>query len=165
MPHITFEAILPSDSPEVIALARKIWLAHYPGIITLEQIEYMLPKMYTPEIIIEELREEIAWVKILAGGELAGFASYGAHSDRQLKLHKLYLDERFHGQGIGRAALNHVAQQARDMGYVEVVLNVNKQNAKAIRAYLQTGFNIVEEKVVDIGGGFVMDDFVMVKSV
>jgi len=40
----------PDDAEAIAALAREIWLAHYPGIIGIEQIEYMkLDKLYVRE--------------------------------------------------------------------------------------------------------------------
>jgi RimJ/RimL family protein N-acetyltransferase len=42
---------------------------------------------------------------------------------------------------------------------------VNKRNEPAIAAYLKAGFRIEKEAVFDIGGGFVMDDFLMVRPV
>jgi len=44
------------------------------------------------------------------------------------------------------------------------VLGVNRFNEKAIRAYRRNGFAIREELKTDIGGGFVMDDFIMEKG-
>jgi hypothetical protein len=41
------------------------------------------------------------------------------------------------------------------------MLAVNKRNENAIAAYAKHGFAIVESVVKDIGGGFVMDDYVM----
>jgi ribosomal protein S18 acetylase RimI-like enzyme len=41
---------------------------------------------------------------------------------------------------------------------------VNKGNARAIAFYRKHGFDIAESVVVDIGGGFVMDDYVMGKE-
>jgi ribosomal protein S18 acetylase RimI-like enzyme len=43
-------------------------------------------------------------------------------------------------------------------------LNVNKRNI-AIRFYESIGFAITNEEVIDIGNGFVMDDFVMEKTI
>jgi hypothetical protein len=51
--------ILPAteaDLPAIATLAGVIWRAHYPGIISSEQIEYMLAKMYS----LGTLREEIS---------------------------------------------------------------------------------------------------------
>jgi ribosomal protein S18 acetylase RimI-like enzyme len=44
-----------------------------------------------------------------------------------------------------------------------LILQVNKRNEKAIKLYRRAGFAVREEIVVDIGGGFVMDDYVMEK--
>jgi hypothetical protein len=40
------------------------------------------------------------------------------------------------------------------------VLNVNKHN-RATDFYLANGFLQVGEEVIDIGGGYVMDDYIM----
>ena len=69
-----------------------------------------------------------------------------------------------HGQGLGRRLIEHVAAQARADGATTLVLNVNKRNASAIAAYRRCGFAVREEVVVDIGGGYVMDDYVMAKA-
>ena len=42
-------------------------------------------------------------------------------------------------------------------------LNVNKHNENAIGFYRINGFSIVKEEVIDIGNGFVMDDYVFEK--
>jgi ribosomal protein S18 acetylase RimI-like enzyme len=41
------------------------------------------------------------------------------------------------------------------------VLAVNKHNAQAIAAYRKNGFRVADAVVKDIGGGFVMDDYIM----
>ena len=46
-----------------------------------------------------------------------------------------------------------------------LVLAVNKANAQAISAYTKYGFHIRESVVQDIGGGYVMDDYFMLKNV
>jgi diamine N-acetyltransferase len=68
-----------------------------------------------------------------------------------------------HGRGLGRLLLEHVEAAARRDGSRTVILNVNKRNAKAIAAYRACGYATRESVVVDIGGGFVMDDHVMAK--
>ena len=36
-----------NDAKEIYQLARDIWFLHYPGLITIKQIEYMLEQKYT----------------------------------------------------------------------------------------------------------------------
>ena len=43
--------VLESDIDDLIALARNIWYRHYPDIVSVEQIEYMLDQRYQPDLI------------------------------------------------------------------------------------------------------------------
>jgi GNAT superfamily N-acetyltransferase len=79
-----------------------------------------------------------------------------------MKLDKLYVSTERQGQGVGRALLAAVRARARLLGCTRLILAVNKRNAAAIAAYRQWGFRIERAMVSDIGGGFVMDDYLMV---
>lgn len=154
----------PADIPLLQQLARRIWLSHYPGIITVEQIEYMLAQGYTAEVIEREMTEEsITWLKVVDDGNAIGFAAFGPHGEEQVKLHKLYLEVGRHGQGIGSAVLRELEQRIVGTGADSIVLNVNKYNHKAIKSYQRNGYQVAEEVINDIGNGFVMDDYVMKK--
>ena len=43
------------DLPAIRELAAIIWHAHYPGIISREQIDYMLARMYALETLRDEM--------------------------------------------------------------------------------------------------------------
>jgi diamine N-acetyltransferase len=152
--------------PSIAELAGVIWRAYYPGIITVDQIEYMLERMYSIDTLRAELRSQgIRYIRLLFEEKLAGFASLGPRDSRHaIKLHKLYLLPELHGRGWGSLLLRHVEEEARSRLAHQLVLSVNKQNSKAIAAYERNGFVIVEAVVTDIGGGFVMDDYVMAKD-
>ena len=79
----------------------------------------------------------------------------------EAKLDKLYVLPSRQRHGLGGRLIARVAERARAAGATTLILNVNKHNAQAIRAYEQHGFAIREAVVVDIGDGFVMDDYVM----
>jgi GNAT superfamily N-acetyltransferase len=165
MDQISITPIHPDGIDELITIARRIWHAHYPGIITLEQIEYMLDAGYDREVIRTEMeRQGITWLQIRDGAGLIGFASLGPHGAGVMKLHKLYVLPEYHGRGIGASALLEVEAIARGTGASRLVLNVNKHNAKAIRAYQRAGWTVAEEVCIDIGAGFVMDDYIMAKE-
>jgi ribosomal protein S18 acetylase RimI-like enzyme len=154
-----------ADLPAVAELAGVIWRKHYPGIITAEQIEYMLSLGYSHAALRRFIVEAGAGLVLAyAGGRLAGFAAYyRPDHPAELKLDKLYVQQDHHGQGIGSRLIARVESAASRQGRPTLILNVNKNNAKAIRAYERNGFAVRESVVVDIGGGFVMDDYVMVK--
>ena len=152
--------------PALAELAGVIWRAYYPGIISHEQIEFMLARMYAPEVLRDEIHSQgVRFYRLLVDGRFAGFASIGpTDADGVMKLHKLYLPPEIHGRGLGTRLLNHCIAQARQSGARRLLLAVNKRNAKAIAAYQRNGFAIAESVMVDIGGGFVMDDFIMAKD-
>ncbi len=141
-----------------------IWREYYPAIITREQIEYMLAKMYSPGTLREEIDNGVHYECLFVAGKMFGFASFGRTEPGVFKLHKLYLLQEQRGRGLGNRLLNHCEAEARRLGARELCLNVYKQNEKAIAAYRRNGFRISDSIVVDIGQGFVMDDYVMTKS-
>jgi len=159
----TIQPATPDDIPTLRDLARRIWQEYYPGIISREQIDYMLGRMYDATTIRREMADGVAWDLACRQTEPVGFLSYSIHStDQRVKLDKLYLVPEWHGQGIGRQMLQHVRARSAELGARELWLQVNKQNMRAIRAYERAGFSVREAVVTDIGGGFVMDDFIMV---
>jgi ribosomal protein S18 acetylase RimI-like enzyme len=159
--------LVAADIKPLTALVREIWHQHYPGIITVKQIEYMLKQRYSPDTIRAEVDSGAArWVKLLVNGELGGFASYEADGARRaVKLDKLYVHGLFRGRGCGAALVRHVEQAARSQGCDQVYLQVNRNNFESITVYRRLGFEVVDRVKTDIGGGFCMDDCVMAKEI
>ena len=154
-----------ADVPVLRDLAQRIWRDCYPGIITVEQIEFMLGWMYGDQEIRAQLRDGVPWEIVEDDGAAIGFLSFSVEDDGRVKLHKMYLLPDRQRRGIGQKLLAHVCERARTLGAHEVWLQVNRRNARAIGAYLKAGFRIAREAVFDIGNGFVMDDYLMARAV
>ena len=150
----------PEHLREIADLAKVIWRAHYPGIISHQQIDYMLRQMYDLDLLRRELANGVTYLRALNGAELLGFAAYGPAGE-EVKLHKVYVHPQHQRRGIGGVLMQHVESASAGR---TLVLTVNKRNHQAIAAYKKHGFVIRESVVVDIGGGFVMDDYVMAKT-
>ncbi len=150
----------------VTALAETIWRSHYPAMISRAQIDFMLAGRYTPERLSRYLDAEDCWLELLTvDGIPVGYCCYALTNTRQeMKLQELYLLSDYRGCGLGGFMLRHVEAQARTRGCTALLLTVNKGNTDAIAVYRHAGFSVREEAVFDIGNGFVMDDYVMVKS-
>jgi GNAT superfamily N-acetyltransferase len=161
------EPLAAEDVEQLAGLAREIWYAHYSAIISAAQIEYMLGQRYNSEVILAELRcDGMWWDKLIVVGGMAGFASYFLTGvPGEMKLDKLYVHPRLQRHGYGGMMIARAGEVARSGGCSRLVLAVNKNNRSAIAAYLKHGFSIARSVVKDIGGGFVMDDYVMEKSV
>lgn len=159
-------AITTEQLAEIAALAGVIWRAVYPVIISNEQIEYMLARMYSLPTLFDETRvRNIRFYRLLVEEQTAGFASVGPTTAREVwKLHKLYLRPELHGRGLGRLLLQHCETETQRLGACRLILSVNKRNALALAMYQKNGFAITDSVVTDIGGGFVMDDFIMTKD-
>ncbi len=156
----------PEQLPDVQQLAGVIWRAYYPGIISPAQIEYMLARGYALDALARFLGGPDRGLELATvAGELAGFAAwYVPDEPATAKLDKLYLLPSRQRLGLGGRLLARVEALARAAGATTLTLNVNKHNAQAIRAYEKHGFAVREAVVVDIGEGFVMDDYVMAKG-
>ncbi|GAO43717.1 GNAT family N-acetyltransferase [Flavihumibacter petaseus] len=153
------------DIPTIGYLAHRIWPETYRELIPAPQLEYMLDLFYSPEALEKQILE---WDHrfIIAEIELeeVGFASFSKVTDATWKLQKLYVLPEVQGKGVGRALLDMVEEEVRTHYGAHLILNVKKDNP-AIRFYEAMGFRIEKDEVIDIGNGYVMDDFVMGKNV
>jgi len=89
------------DVETIAALAREIWLAHYPGIISAAQIEYMLAQRYAPAVICAELaRPDVWWYKLSQRDRMIAYAALQLEAG-MLKIDKLYVHPQQQRNGYG----------------------------------------------------------------
>ncbi len=159
---ITLRKAKEQDIEIIRAIAAATWPSTYLDIIGQEQIDYMLDKMYNQGELLKQLMEGHIFLIAEAGEEQYGFAGYSIidHEARIYKLHKLYVLPSAHGKGVGKILINEVFNQVKDAGGTALQLNVNKHN-KAKDFYLKGGFTIKKSVQLDIGEGYIMDDYVM----
>lgn len=158
------EPLSEEDFATVAALGGEIWREHYTKLIGAEQVEYMLGERYSPERLRPYLGANDRWFRLLwTDAGAVGYCSYALTTPTEMKLEQLYLKSSARGTGAGGLMLRHVESEARARGRKTLMLTVNRDNQGAIAVYRKFGFTVREEVVIDIGGGFVMDDFVMVK--
>ncbi|MDR1062523.1 MAG: GNAT family N-acetyltransferase [Azoarcus sp.] len=162
---IDIRPITPEDIPAIVALARAAWLDAYAGIISREQIDYMLAQRYARAGLEADIENPEKWLhQASVDGALAGFAACEICKG-EFKLDKLYIHPGMQRKGAGAALAAHAAALARGHGHSSMILAVNKHNERAIHAYTKYGFRVRDKIVTRIGSGFVMDDYIMEKPV
>lgn len=157
---------LPSSEAKAIeTMARTIWPSAYSQIIAAEQIEYMLGWMYSPEKICTEIeRDGVAWFWIKSRGKRIGFLSGGPLSDDlDFPLHKIYLLPERQGEHFGSHSMNELFVYVEALGGKRISLRVNRENTIALNFYERKGFQLTGMDQADIGGGFIMDDYLLTK--
>ena len=146
---------------QIETLARKIWEEHYTPIIGEAQVAYMLGKFQSIAAMQKQVSEGYEYFMIKEGEELVGYLAFKEEQD-QLFLSKVYVHSSMRGKGLGKAAIEFVKEQVAQRGLKQIRLTVNKYNHNSIAAYLKMGFVKTRELVIDIGEGYVMDDYEMV---
>jgi ribosomal protein S18 acetylase RimI-like enzyme len=148
--------------PIVIDLTKKIWPVAYGEILSKAQLNYMIDKFYN-ETALSELMDKghIFYLAQDDNDKYVGFVSYELNCEpNKTKIHKIYVLPETQGTGLGRQFFELVKEKAIENHQKAIFLNVNKYN-NAINFYTKLGFTKVKDEVIDIGNGYVMDDYVM----
>ena len=156
--NMTFRKAEAKDALLISQLAEKIWREHYPLIISVAQIDFMLIDRYSPEVIEDDIKRGEKYFLAYINHEPIAFASI-EWMEEYYYLHKLYVDVSKHRGGIGKQFFDYVLSQIDSSKPIK--LQVNRQNFKAVNFYFKVGFIIESAGDFPIGGGYYMNDFVM----
>ena len=152
---------------DVRAIAQEVWPKTYGSILSQAQLDYMMDMMYSIEALQRQANEKQHQFIVAKENDISvGFASYEFDCNRtkKTKIHKIYVLSTQQGKCTGKILLDFIADEAKRQHNTAIFLNVNKYNS-AQHFYKKLGFDIVEEVVIDIGSGYVMDDYVMEKEI
>ena len=146
---------------KVAELADEIWHECFTDIISLGQIDYMVEKFQSLDAMTDQVEnQKYLYLAVYDDEDLCGYIAVKPEDDERFFLSKLYLRKDKRGQGIASLMMNHVFETARKAGKKSVYLTVNKHNDHAIAVYKRTGYELIDSVVTDIGGGYVMDDYI-----
>lgn len=152
------------DIPVIQDLARRSWEKAYSAILSPEQIEYMLGTMYSRSEISEHLKNPDYHYYLIfdeINHSFEGFIGYEhGYEDLTTKLHRIYLVPESKGKGFGKAALDFLKEKVAKGNDRKIILNVNKSNP-AKKFYESQGFRVYNDVILNIGNGYIMDDYEM----
>jgi diamine N-acetyltransferase len=147
-------------------IAGQTWPVAYRDILSPAQMQYMLQLFYSEASLQEQmLQKQHKFILIFDNDAAAGFASYSPKSNEEstvYRLHKIYVHPNQQGHGTGKVLLDYIISDIKTNNATALELNVNRHN-KAQHFYRKIGFEIIKEEDIDIGNGYFMNDYVMLK--
>lgn len=163
--------IIKAESEHIAVIkkiATKTWAITYGNILSQEQISYMLDMMYSDAALKKQMIEQkhsFFLIKSKESDDYKGFVSCEVNYNNQpkTKIHKLYVLPQSQVSGLGKALVNQAIKVAKIADNYALTLNVNKFN-KSIGFYRRVGFTIVGEEDIDIGNGYLMEDYILEKQ-
>ena len=162
------------DIEGLARIASEIWHEYWPALIGEEQTDYMVRKFQSIDALSRDINEggyEYWLMNAADDGRLIGYTgghaehvADGAEKDRFF-ISKIYLRAPERGCGFASQTIRFYEDLCRERGLDAMYLTVNKHNVLGIRAYTGKGFETIDAVVNDIGDGFVMDDYIMEKTI
>jgi len=152
--------VSPDDIRTVEDLAGTIWNESYKGIISQDQIDYMLEEFQSYAAIKNSILTGHLYFIITLDGKRMGYFGI-LPENRKVFLSKIYVCSKYRRNGIATFAIRFIREMASEKGWKSIYLTVNRNNTGPIKFYEKIGFRITSDKITDIGNDFIMDDHVM----
>lgn len=153
----------PNDIQTIQSIAKITWPVTYGEILSKEQLDYMLSKMYAEESLTADmLLKGHHFILAIENDICQGFAAFENSylNTNTTRIHKLYILPNIQGKGVGKILVNAIKNFALEKQSNSLSLNVNRYN-KAVSFYKKIGFEIIAQEDIEIGNGYLMEDFRM----
>ena len=145
---------------EIAALAEIIWHQHFTPIIGKDQVVYMVDKFQSYPAIKGQIADGYEYFQLYIDGEFLGYTGVHDEGDR-LFLSKLYIKKEARGNHLATHAFEFLKSICKERGLSAIWLTCNKYNDNTLAVYDHLGFKIIDTQEADIGGGFIMDDYIL----
>jgi GNAT superfamily N-acetyltransferase len=148
--------------PIIQHIAFEVWPKAYGDIPSAAQLNYMLDLIYSEASLKKQIAGGHQFTLAYDDTGPVGFASFSETEPGIYKLQKLYVLSNQQGKGTSKLLVTHVLDAVTTRGSTALRLNVNRHN-KAKAFYERFGFEVIKEEDIDIGNGYLMNDYVMEK--
>lgn len=163
---ITITEATLNDIKLIQEIAHTTWPITYGAILSKEQLDYMLDLIYSDEALTNQYnKKEQLFYLISEDSTNLGFIGieHQYKGEAITKIHKIYLMPETQGKGIGKKVVDEIEKLALENNSKALLLNVNRFNT-ALGFYKKIGFEVAEEVNIEIGNGYLMEDYVMEKK-
>lgn len=164
---ITITEAFVEDIAKIQEIANITWPITYGEILTKEQLDYMLDLIYSNEALSKQIQNKKQLFYLISDTEsVIGFIGieHNYKNKAITKIHKIYLLPETQGKGFGKIVFEEIGKMALENNSNELLLNVNRFNT-ALNFYKKLGFEIKETVDIEIGNGYLMEDYVMGKNI
>ncbi|SEO13100.1 Ribosomal protein S18 acetylase RimI [Flavobacterium sp. CF108] len=155
-----------SDIKIIQEITNITWPITYGEILTKEQLDYMLGLFYSEEALAKQIENKEQLFYLISDSESTiGFIGieHNYNNKAITKIHKIYLLPETQGKGYGKIVFESIEKLALENNSTALLLNVNRFNT-ALNFYKKLGFEIKETVDIEIGNGYLMEDYVMGKK-
>ena len=155
-----------ADLNTIQEIANKTWPITYGEILSKEQLDYMMDLIYSDESLIKQIqkKEQLFYIVNEETSVIAFIAiEHNYKNEAVTRIHKIYILPEAQGKGIGKLLIDAVQKLATENNSTSLSLNVNRFN-KALAFYQKLGFEIIAEENIEIGNGYLMEDYKMEKK-
>lgn len=155
----------PSDAPAVREVADEAWHAAHADILGPGTVEEVLEEWYDVDGLREAIGREDGHFLVADDGEVTGFAQAHPTEDgpADAVLPRIYVRPDRWGEGVGSALLARVFERLAAEGCEDLWLAVLADNDVARPFYEARGFEIHEERTVELFG-VETEDLVLVRD-
>ncbi|EIA08006.1 GNAT family N-acetyltransferase [Flavobacterium frigoris] len=163
---ITVSIASANDYKIIQEIAYQTWPETYGAILSKEQLEFMLDAFYSVSALNDNVVSKGHHFLLAKEDDVVlGFASYEHNYQRnnRTRIHKIYVLPKTQGKGIGNTLISHIEKLGIENKSTALSLNVNRFNS-AYTFYQKKGFVVIEEVNIEIGHGYLMEDYVMEKQ-
>jgi ribosomal protein S18 acetylase RimI-like enzyme len=165
---ITISEATAEDIKAIQEITYRTWPITYGKILSEEQLDYMLDLFYSDKALNNQFEKKEQLFYLISEEDEATLGFIGIEhnykNQSQTKIHKIYLLPETQGKGIGKKVIEEIEKMGVKNHSKSLSLNVNRFNS-ALSFYKKTGFEIIDEVNIDIGKGYLMEDFVMEKKI
>lgn len=162
--NLILREAISSDFDAIIEIANKTWPATYGEILGDSQLEFMLSLFYTSKALEKNRNEGQDFLIVFENQRAVAFASYqNNYHENTTHIHKIYVLPKMHKCGIGVLLMAEIEKRAIAFGAKFLSLNVNRFN-NAKNFYTKIGFEVEREVDIEIGNGYLMEDYIMKKN-
>lgn len=161
-----------SDAQILADLGRSTFIQTFAKDNSKEDIDLYIGQTFSAGIQLKEICNTSRWIHIAwSDNEPAGFLHLikskpdpSVLGDIPIEILRLYVESRWHGQGVGAALMDKSIELARAQGFKTMWLGVWEHNFRAQNFYKKYGYSVVGQHIFQLGSD-AQTDLIMTKAI